>query len=379
MLQNEVDSTKHSADVVVIGGGVIGLSIARALALRGAGDVCLIERGSLGHEASFAAAGMLAPQAEANGQDDFFKLACRSRDLYANFAASLHDETGVDVELDTTGTLYLALTYHDLVDIEKRFAWQTAANLPVEKLTTAQARELEPCISESVVGALRFPLDMQVENRRLLSALANSVSKLGVAIVTETSVECVKSERDRVTGVQTSRGFIKCEKAMIAAGTWSGFIKSTLKVEPVRGQMIGFDARPQITRHVIYSPRGYIVPRRDGRLLAGSTSEHAGFAKLVTAGGISSILANAQQISPSISNLPIVDTWAGLRPRAPDNLPVLGPCDEIGGLFYATGHYRNGILLAPVTGELIAEAVLDGIVSPLLGPFSPKRFDLARV
>lgn len=380
MLQNE---TKHSADVVVIGGGVIGLTIARALALRGAGDVCLIERASLGREASFAAAGMLAPQAEANAQDDFFKLACRSRDLYANFAASLRDETGVDIELDTTGTLYLALTYHDLVEIEKRFEWQTAASLPIEKLTPAQARELEPCINESVLGALRFPLDVQVENRRLLSALTNCVSRLGVTIVTETSVESVRVERDRVSGLQTSRGFIACGKAVVAAGTWSGFIqlspKTALKIEPVRGQMISFDARPQLTRHVIYTPRGYVVPRQDGRLLAGSTSEHAGFAKQVTAGGISTILANAQEISPAVSNLPIVDTWAGLRPRAPDNLPVLGPCDEIGGLFYATGHYRNGILLAPVTGELIAEAVIDGVVSPLLGPFSPGRFDLARV
>ena len=384
MLQNEADSTKHSAGVVIIGGGVIGLTIARTLALRGASDVCLIERASPGREASFAAAGMLAPQAEANAQDDFFKLACRSRDLYANFAASLRDETGVDIELDTTGTLYLALTYHDLADIEKRYAWQRAAGLSVDLLMPALARELEPCISSSVLGALRFPLDVQVENRRLLSALTNSVAKLGVTLVTETSVESVKVERDRITGVQTSRGFIECAKAVVAAGTWSGHIQgfpgnTSPKIEPVRGQMISFDARPQLTGHVIYSPRGYIVPRQDGRLLAGSTSEHAGFAKQVTAGGISTILANAQEISPSVSNLPIVDTWSGLRPRAPDNLPVLGPCDEIGGLFYATGHYRNGILLAPVTGELIAEAIIDGVVSPLLAPFSPGRFDLARV
>jgi glycine oxidase len=142
--------------------------------------------------------------------------------------------------------------------------------------------------------------------------------------------------------------------------------------------MMAFDARPQLCRHVIYTPRGYIVPRQDGRLLAGSTSEHAGFAKQVTAAGIGAILANAQEISTAIANLPIVDTWSGLRPRAPDNLPVLGPCDEIGGLFYATGHYRNGILLAPVTGELIAEAVVGGVTSPLLGPFSPSRFDLVR-
>ena len=159
------EKLKSHTDVTIIGGGVIGLTIARALASRGVGDVCLIERGTLGQEASFAAAGMLAPQTEANSSDDFFKLACRSRDLYADFAASLRDETGIDVELDTTGTLYIALTYHDLVEIERRYEWQTAAALTVEKLTPAQAKELEPCISPNVLGALRFPLDVQIENR----------------------------------------------------------------------------------------------------------------------------------------------------------------------------------------------------------------------
>jgi len=379
------DKLHPNADVAIIGGGVIGLTIARALAHRGAGDICLIERNGLGQEASFAAAGMLAPQAEADSQDDFFELACRSRDLYPNFAASLRDETGIDIELDTTGTLYLALTNHDLVDIEKRYEWQTAAGLAVEKLTPSQAQVLEPCINENVLGALRFPLDLQVENRRLLSALTNSVVNLGVSLLSGTTVESLRIEKDRVTGVVTSRGIINSPSVVIAAGTWSSFIrfsagveKPELVIEPVRGQMISFDARPQVTRHVIYSPRGYIVPRQDGRLLAGSTSERAGFAKQVTAGGINTILKNALEISPSVAALPIVDTWAGLRPRAPDNLPVLGPCVEIGGLFYATGHYRNGILLAPVTGELITEAVVAGVTSPLLGPFSPSRFDLVR-
>src|ERR1051325_4491727 len=168
---------------------------------------------------------------------------------------------------------------------------------------------------------------------------------------------------------------------MVAAATWSSFIENahTPTIDPARGKMICFHPKPHLTRHVLYSPRGYLVPRHDGRLLTGSTGENAGFTKQVTAGGISSILANAKEISPQIYNLPIIDTWAGLRPRAADGLPVLGPCDEIDGLFYATGHYRNGILLAPVTGELIAEAVVEGQVSPLLAAFSPNRFKLAHV
>jgi glycine oxidase len=371
----------QTAGVVIIGGGVIGLTIARALTQRGVSDVCLIERSALGAEASSAAGGMLAPQTEADRHDQFFELACRSRDLYSDFAAALRDETGIDVELDTTGTLYLAFTEHDQNEIERRYEWQTQAGLSVERLTPAAARELEPCIAESLRGALRFPLDVQVENRRLLNALINSVAKRTVTISTETSVDSLTIEHGRVTGVQTSRGFISCRIAIVAAGTWSSAIRlsQTPPIEPIRGQMICFDAKPQLTRHVIYSPRGYLVPRQDGRLLAGSTSEHAGFTKQVTAGGVSYILGNASEISSAVLSLPIVGTWAGLRPRAADGLPVLGPCDEIDGLFYATGHYRNGILLAPVTGELITEAVVTGRVSPLLAAFSPNRFNLAPV
>jgi glycine oxidase len=371
----------QSADVVIVGGGVIGLTIARALMQRGVRDVCLIERGSLGSEASFAAGGILAPQAEADSPDEFFALACRSRDLYPAFAAALREETGVDIELDSTGTLYVAFTDGDLREIDARFEWQSKAGLAVERLTPGEARELEPCISEALQGALRFPRDVQVENRRLVNALVNSVAKQGVRIFADTSVESLSVERRRLRGLETSRGYLSCQKVIIAAGTWSSTIEhsQTPKIEPVRGQMICFDAKPQLTHHVIYSPRGYLVPRQDGRLLAGSTSEHAGFTKQVTAGGINQIIANAHEISPKILNLPIVDTWSGLRPRAPDGLPVLGPCGEIDGLFYATGHYRNGILLAPVTGELIAEAVVTGRVSPLLAAFSPNRFDLAHV
>ena len=366
---------KHSAEVVIIGGGVIGLTIARALALRGVRDVWLIERSRLGAEASSAAAGMLLPQVEAATKDDLFTLACRSRDAYAFFAAALQDETGIDVELDTTGTLYLALNDHDQEEIEKGYYFQSRAGLPVELLSAKDARELEPCISSETLGALLFPRDIQVENRRLLSALANSVSKFGVTTITETNVDSLVIERNRLTGVQTSRGAISCSTAVVAAGTWSGHIKHTHPpIEPVRGQMVCLEAKPHLTRHILFSRRGYLVPRRDGRLLAGSTSEEAGFAKCVTAGGISKILQNAHEISPEISKLPIAETWAGLRPRSPDGLPVLGPCVEIDGLFYATGHYRNGILLAPITGELISEAIVEGVTSPLLAPFSPERF-----
>ncbi|HEV7474600.1 MAG TPA: glycine oxidase ThiO [Pyrinomonadaceae bacterium] len=379
-----MNQSRETAEVIIIGGGVIGLAVARALALRGVRDVLLIERNTLGGESSTAAAGMLAPQAEANRAHEFFYLTCRSRDLYPDFAAALLEETGIDIELETTGTLYLAFTEHDAGELERRYEWQTKAGLPVEKLSAAAVRDLESSISEDVRGALKFPLDTQVENRRLISALASANEKLGVRLETGTAVTSLKIERDRIAGIETSRGFVATDSVVIAGGAWSSLLVSDKalpnpRIKPVRGQMLCLEANPQIARHVIYSPRGYLVPRRDGRLLAGSTTEQAGFEKRVTAAGIHSILSAALEISPRIAALPMIDSWAGLRPRAADTLPVLGPCAEIAGLFYATGHYRNGILLAPVTGELIAAAIVDKTFPAALNIFSPDRFGLVAV
>lgn len=374
----------ETADVVIIGGGVIGLSVSRALALRGITKVVLIERASLGAEASYAAAGMLAPQAEADCADEFFNLACQSRDMYAAFAATLLEETGIDIELDTTGTLYLALTEHDQKEIEHRYDWQTREGLSVESLSAAEVRRLEPCISENVRSALRFPFDTQVENRRLISALAATNENFGVSLVTGTTVESLRIERGRIEGVETSRGFVSAPHVVVASGAWTSFIRGldkalpNLRIEPVRGQMICCEANPPLAQHVIYSPRGYIVPRRDGRLLSGSTTEQAGFDKRVTVSGVHTILSHALEIAPEISSRSLIDSWAGLRPRALDNLPVLGPDAEINGLSYATGHYRNGILLAPITGELIAGAIVDNVLSAP-GSFSPNRLALLGV
>jgi glycine oxidase len=250
------------------------------------------------------------------------------------------------------------------------------------------ARRLEPAISHTVGAALRFPLDSQVENRRLLSALIASTNRPGVSIVTGTTVMALSTDYRGIAGVETSRGFVSTGTVVVAGGAWTSSLGLTavsgratlekelphVQIEPVRGQMLCFEANPQIARHVIYSPRGYVVPRRDGRLLAGSTTEEAGFDKRVTAEGVSSILAAALQIAPQIGALTMTDSWAGLRPRAADGLPVLGQYAEIEGLFYATGHYRNGILLAPITGESIASAIVDQVASTSLNSFSPDRF-----
>jgi glycine oxidase len=336
-----------------------------------------------------AAGGMLAVQAEADRADAFLELACASRDLYPSFALELKEETGVDIELDRTGALYLGFTEEDEAEMSRRYLWQTSAGLTVQKLTVEEARKMEPCISQEVRSVLRFPLDAQVENRRLVAALVASAEKYGVRLMTSTEAFSVRIERGKVKGVETSRGHLSTPVLIIAGGAWSSFIVAKIdgegaalpspRIEPVRGQMLCFDARQRLARHVIYSPRGYLVPRLDGRLLAGSTTEHAGFDKRVTGGGVHAIMTHALEIAPSVCGLALLDSWSGLRPRAEDELPVLGRCASVRGLVYATGHYRNGILLAPITGELIADTVTQGAMPSLLRAFTPDRFQYASI
>ncbi|HVG32206.1 MAG TPA: glycine oxidase ThiO [Pyrinomonadaceae bacterium] len=389
MRDQESTEARETADAIIIGGGVIGLIVARSLARRGVKRIVLIERERPGAEASSAAAGMLAAQVEADSADAFLELALASRSLYSTLAAELLEETGIDIELERTGTLYLGFTEEDEREMEARYRWQRSAGLAVEELSVEEARRLEPGLSPHASRALRFPQDAQVENRLLVAALARFAELSGVRLLTGTNVESVLTSAGRVTGVHTSRGTISTPIVIVAAGAWVSFIQTTgdsssvaatapplLRVEPVRGQMLCFETEARPFRHVVYSPRGYLVPRMDGRLLAGSTTERAGFEKRVTGGGIHAITRHALEIAPLVEGLPLLDAWAGLRPRAvgSDEWPVIGGCAETPGLYYATGHYRNGILLAPITGELLALEITTGVRPRLLEPFTPERF-----
>ena len=371
--------------MIVVGGGVIGLAVARALNERGVAGVTVVERGEPGAEASHAAGGMLAAQAETNDADALFEICVSSRELYPAWAISLLDETGIDIQLERTGTFYLAFTEEDEAELERRFQWQTKKGLRVERVTRTEAREMEPCISPRVRSVLSFPLDVQVDNRRLITALLSSLAKRKVQILTGTHVKSLCMEGDQVIGVETNLAIVRAPIVVVANGAWASFLINSdsgvppVRIEPVRGQMLCFEPT-EVMRHVLYSPRGYIIPRLSGRILVGSTSEHVGFCKDVTGEGIHTIMTNALEIAPdAVRDAQLVDSWAGLRPRADDGLPVIGACHEIAGLFYATGHYRNGILLAPVTGELIAEEITTGIAPAMLNAFSPNRFQTVTV
>jgi len=339
--------------------------------------VTLLERGQPGTEASWAAAGILAPQVEVDHADDFFRLAAASRDMYPAWADSLQSETGMDVELDRTGTIYVGFSEADEAELQSRSDWQKSEGLCVEWLSADETRKLEPCVSSEVRCALRFPNDYQVENRRLIKALLSANENLGVYLITECNVNELLIENDKVRGVNTSLGWIAAPIVVLAAGAWTSLIDSGFRgprIEPVRGQMLCFETPTPVTKHVIYSARGYLVPRRDGRLLAGSTSERVGFDKRVTAAGVNAIRSMANEIAPALTGIEPADSWSGFRPRGMDDWPVLGPCEETAGLYYATGHYRNGILLAPITGELIAAAIVESAVPAAIRAFSPERF-----
>ncbi len=363
-------------EVIIIGGGVIGLSTARALHKRGAGRIQLIEKASCGGKASWAAAGMLGPQAEADETGPFFELCSESRDLYPQLASELIAETGIDIELDRAGTMHLAFSEDDARALNSRFSWQKAAGLKVERLEASEVRRAEPFVSPDVMAALYFPGDWQVDNRKLCSALRRYCEINGIEIIENKSVTGIVADNYTVSGVLSGPETFRADRVVIAAGAWTSQIVADLRVEvePVRGQMISFRTANQFFEHVIYSRNGYIVPRRDGTVLAGSTTEKVGFNHETTDAAAASLFTMAREISPSLSDLGFDAHWSGLRPRAKDGFPVMGSIEGIDGLFIATAHYRNGILLAPITAAIIADNMISGRHSPYLSIFGPDRF-----
>jgi glycine oxidase len=288
------------------------------------------------------------------------------------------DETDVDIELDREGTLYLAFNENDVREIRHRFDWQKAAGLQIEHLSAQETRQIEPFVSPDVLESLFFPNDWQVENRKLLHAL-QKYCELNEIKIAEYSRACqLIIENDKAVGVKTPLFDLFAEKIVHTNGAWTALLRNQIfeipEIKPIRGQMISFQTAKRLFSKVIYSPRGYIVPRRDGRILVGATAEDVGFDKNITDAGIEFLMGNAFEISPSLANLEIHEKWCGLRPFAPDGLPILGSFPQVGNFFVATGHYRNGILLAPLTAKILADKIAENQDSEYLRVFSPNRF-----
>lgn len=366
----------RTADVVVVGGGVIGCAIAWELAKCGLG-VTLVERGTPGCEASSAGAGMLAPQAESSAPSPMLTLGLASKALYPDLALELRERTGLDIEYETGGNLHCFLDEGDEAVGREAYAWQTEARLKAELLGRAEVLALEPDLSPEVRGALFLPEDHWVNNPRLVIALANAAALRGVGFI-RSEVTAVLRTGDRVTGVRAGDEVISAGTVVLAAGAWSCQLAATaglnLPVRPVRGQIVCLEGIPRRHHHLLHVKDLYLVPRVNGEILVGASMEWVGFAKQVTAEQIRAFLDFAIRLVPALGRAPIKATWAGFRPWAPDERPVIGPWPGLEGLVVATGHFRNGILLTPITARLIRELLVEHAPSLDLTPFLPDRF-----
>ena len=376
------DSLTRTADVMVIGGGLIGCSIALRLAqakLR----VCVLDRGEPGAEASSAAAGMLSPQGETAEPGAFFELCAASRDLYPNYIAEIEELSGQDLGYSRDGTLLVAMDDDECRALEKLHAAQSRQGLPIDRLAAEEIHRRVPGLSPEIRWGLFILGDHWVDNERLSAAVVVACRRLGVDIrpqhaVTKLNVRGGRVEDIEVMTAIASAGNIKlsANHFVIAAGCWSAALIEPLgiklSIEPCRGQMMEFDS-PADLPLVVRAGHHYLVPRPGRRVLVGTTAEYVGFDKSVTGEGMRAILEGAQRIAPLVKDLKFRRAWSGLRPDTADHLPILG-LGEIPNLFFATGHFRNGILLGPITGQMISELILTGSVSQPLDAYRPTRF-----
>jgi glycine oxidase len=365
---------------VVIGAGVIGLGIAWRLAQAGC-KVSVYDRAAAGGGASRAAAGMLAAAVETEpGEERLLTLTLESQRLWPDFARELEAASGIAVEYRDEGTMVVALTRDDTAQLRHNYEFQKALGLDLEWLSGAEARRREPHLRPGLPAAVLSPRDHQVDNRRLAAALALALRGAGGVLHEHCPVREVTLAGDRVCGVVTAAGPEAADVVVLAAGAWSREVGGIPRafvppVRPIKGQMLalGMDGTAPLLRHVIWAPKAYLVPRRDGRLVIGGTVEERGFDESLTAGGLLALLEGAWRAVPAIEELPVIETWVGFRPGSRDDAPMLGPAG-LDGLVVATGHHRNGILLTPVTAAAISAYVLTGRLPELLLPFTPERF-----
>jgi glycine oxidase len=369
----------HS-DLVVVGGGIIGVAIAREAALAGL-SVSLIERRLPGCEASAAAAGMLTAQADAESPGPLLPLCLASRDLYPDFARAVHSESGVDPCLVRSGLLVLARTPAEADGLDRRLDFQRSLGLDATRVSGPDLRHLEPSLSAEWRDGLFLPEDSRIDAVLLMRALVRAALKAGSRVHSGVRVTRLLVDGGKVVGVETAAGRFPAAAVVIAAGAWSGELEgegiSPLATHPVRGQIVCFGApRPAIGRPLMCGTC-YLVPRGADRILVGSTMERAGFDRSVTAEGLATLTAAALDVVPALRSCRFESAWAGLRPATDDGLPAIGP-GAAPGLFYACGHLRSGILLAPITARAVARLVRGEDPGIDLAPFSPLRFAGAR-
>lgn len=363
----------HHTEIAVVGGGVIGLICAWRLAQAGH-KVTLFERGEPGQEASRAALGVLNPSTTGQTPFPYIHLSQASLALFPALVDELKQEVGLEVGLRNEGVLLVALDDAEAASLEEEMSHHREVGIPVEYVAASTLRQMEPAVSAEARGAMHFTSALRVDNIRLCHALALAAHKAGVEIVTGALVTGVPVEDGRVAGVQVGGRLYGAEKVIVAAGSWSSTIAGIhVPVRPIKGQ--GLLLKPNFAvAHVLESFAGYVTPGRDGHLLVGATVEDIGYDQRVTAAAMQKLLGDAMRLVPALANAALVRTWAGLRPCSADDLPILGPVQGKEGLLMATAHFRNGILLAPITAQLIGDWVEGKAPQLDVAPFAVNRF-----
>lgn len=362
-------------DLLVIGGGVIGAACARALAREGVSVEVLEDSGEPG-AATAASAGMLAPFADARPADPTFALAIRGRDLYRELAPALRDETGIDIGLWTGGILHVAFTQAEADRYKTDVAWQRQSGLTSDWLDPEELRQLAPAISHQALGAFRAPEDGCIDPGALHRALRQSATAAGATFTGGARVRSLILDGARVVGARTDRGDHSADGVLISAGAWSGRIQNLprpLAVEPIRGQMAALDWPAGDPICIAFGAGCYLL-RRGEEALVGATMEYVGFDAAVTPAAIGALAESAGRLYPALAGKPVRRSWAGLRPVTPDGKPYIGPDPDIEGLWYATGHGRNGIVLAGITAEIVADLYAGQPPEHDLASVSPARF-----
>jgi glycine oxidase len=381
-------SSDLRADVLVVGGGIIGLAVAWRARLRGM-SVTVLERGECGQATSRIAAGMLAPVMEVEFGETgrrVLELGLRSGDLWPAFAAELAQAAGVEVELMSAGAMFIARDEDEARELERQIAFRESLGLRVQRLRASEARQLEPALAPTVRLALAAPDDRSVDPRVVLAALRRACESAGVRVREHAPVARVELDGagQRASGVQLEDGErVGADALVLAAGPWSGELAglpdgARVPVRPVKGQILRLrdPAGPGLVRRAVRFEGGYVLPRADGRYVLGGTVEERGFDLAPTAGAAYEMLRVARELLPGVSELEIEELSVGLRPGTPDNAPAIGP-GALEGLTWATGHYRNGILLAPLTAELVTDSLENPATAQLPGVCDPLRFAAA--
>ncbi|MBI5288677.1 MAG: glycine oxidase ThiO [Chloroflexi bacterium] len=368
------------SDVVIVGGGIVGLACAYETARAGM-KVTLLEYGKTAMQATNAAAGMLAPMIESHGPGPMLDLGLRALHDMPEQVDELQQRCGFDLELRLHGILKVAFTEEQFAELRQRQAWLESCGHDVALLDGEQCREAAPRISERVIGGIYSASEGSVSNQMLALALERGAEALGVDIRQRAPAVGFTTGGERVTAVRTPDGDVGCDAVVIAAGARSGQIAARLSVNgsnpipvrPIRGQMIALGGMSCPIRSVVWGPEGYLVPRANGLVFAGATVEDVGFRRRTTTAGLRAMRSMASRLVPQLRASQQRFDWAGLRPGTPDGLPIIGPMPAWLNVIAATGHFRNGILLGPITGRLVANG-LGGDWSETSPEFSPGRF-----